>query len=432
MINFSNALLQSSVNSFGSTAMAGYTAANNVLGFLYSAVNAVTQACMSFTSQNYSVGNKENGQGLCGLHHPFCRSVCSLGVGAYVFGSQVLGIYTGDPEVIQCGLEILSITTVPYFLCGIMDLIPGALRGMGHSGVPMILSIIGTVGTRVLWIYAFFPQHRSLHFFIYFLSRVLDRYDHYAGGMFLFCAEAVYEAGKTENSIWTEVRAVWVYVYENKRRFQKLLQFLRSPLLCYNLKNAEIKQNRRYSYGEKNTEVMADLFESLKDQWKDEPELLELFKTCYTNTLDTTVKRMEDGTTHVITGDIPAMWLRDSAAQLRPYIFLAKEDREIREIIAGLVSGSSGIFVSILTPMPSTLPPAAPAGKRMIRIRIPGYGRESLRWILSATPYRWPGCSGKIPGVFPSSKAIFRKVSERSWKFSAERRLMKKNQTIVL
>ena len=90
------------------------------------------------------------------------RSV--LGVGAYVFGSQVLGIYTSDPEVIQCGLEILSITTVPYFLCGIMDLIPGALRGMGHSGVPMILSIIGTVGTRVLWIYAFFPHNRSLHF----------------------------------------------------------------------------------------------------------------------------------------------------------------------------------------------------------------------------------------------------------------------------
>ena len=82
---------------------------------------------------------------------------------------------------------------------------------------------------------------------------------------------------------------------------------------------------------------MADLFVSLKEQWKEEPELLELFKTCYTNTLDTTVKKMEDGTTHVITGDIPAMWLRDSAAQLRPYIFLAKEDREIREIIAGLV-----------------------------------------------------------------------------------------------
>ena len=165
VINFSNALLQSSVNSFGSTAMAGYTAANNILGFLYVAVNAVTQACMSFTSQNYSVGKQKRMDRV--LADCMILSVgvsLVLGVGAYVFGSQVLRIYTADTEVIRCGLEILSITTVPYFLCGIMDLIPGALRGMGHSAVPMILSVIGTVGTRVLWIYAFFPQHRSLRF----------------------------------------------------------------------------------------------------------------------------------------------------------------------------------------------------------------------------------------------------------------------------
>ena len=165
VINFSNALLQSSVNSFGSTAMAGYTAANNILGFLYVSVNAVTQACMSFTSQNYSVGKQKRMDRVlldCMILSAGTASV--LGVGAYVFGSQLLGIYTSDQEVIRCGLEILSITTVPYFLCGIMDLIPGALRGMGHSAVPMVLSVIGTVGTRVLWIYVFFPRHRSLYF----------------------------------------------------------------------------------------------------------------------------------------------------------------------------------------------------------------------------------------------------------------------------
>ena len=165
VINFSNAMLQSSVNSFGSTAMAGYTAANNILGFLYVAVNAVTQACMSFTSQNYSVGKQKRMDRVfadCMILSTAVSAV--LGVGAYVFGSQVLRIYTADADVIQCGLEILSITTVPYFLCGIMDLIPGTLRGMGRSAVPMILSVIGTVGTRVLWIYGFFPQHRSLHF----------------------------------------------------------------------------------------------------------------------------------------------------------------------------------------------------------------------------------------------------------------------------
>ncbi|MGI6007075.1 MAG: MATE family efflux transporter [Ruminococcus sp.] len=165
VINFSNALLQSSVNSFGATAMAGYTAANNIIGFLYVAVNAVTQACMSFTSQNYSVRKpKRMDRVLMDCMILSAGVAAVLGIGAYVFGSQLLKIYTGDAEVIQCGLEILSISTVPYFLCGIMDLLPGALRGMGHSAVPMVLSVIGTVGTRIIWIYGFFPRHRSLYF----------------------------------------------------------------------------------------------------------------------------------------------------------------------------------------------------------------------------------------------------------------------------
>ena len=163
VINFSNVLLQSSVNSFGSVAMAGYTAANNIFGFLYVTVNAVTQACMSFTSQNYGVHKfKRMDKVLVDCLIISVVTSFSLGCGAYFFGSEILKIYTADPEVIRCGLEILSYTTVPYFLCGIMDLFPGALRGMGHSGVPMILSVIGTVGTRIVWIFGIFPHHRSL------------------------------------------------------------------------------------------------------------------------------------------------------------------------------------------------------------------------------------------------------------------------------
>ena len=165
VINFSNALLQSSVNSFGSTAMAGYTAANNIIGFLYSAVNAVTQACMSFTSQNYSVGKPKRMERVLVNCIILTVSVsAAMGIGAYAFGGQLLKIYTSEADVIRCGLEVLSITTVPYFLCGIMDLFPGAMRGMGHSGVPMILSVIGTVGTRIVWVYLLFPHHRSLYF----------------------------------------------------------------------------------------------------------------------------------------------------------------------------------------------------------------------------------------------------------------------------
>lgn len=163
VINFSNALLQSSVNSFGSVAMAGYTAANNIFGFLYAAANSVTQACMSFTSQNYGIGKlKRMDKVLINCMILTVGISLILGCGAYFFGPELLKIYTDEPEVIRCGMEILSFTTVPYFFCGIMDLFPGALRGMGHSAVPMILSVIGTVGMRVIWIFMVFPAHRSL------------------------------------------------------------------------------------------------------------------------------------------------------------------------------------------------------------------------------------------------------------------------------
>ena len=169
VINFSNVLLQSSVNSFGSVAMAGYTAANNIFGFLYTSVNSVTQACMSFTSQNYGAGKtKRMDRVLIDCLILSCAFSLTMGCCAWFFGPQLLRIYTESSAVISCGVEILSFTTVTYFLCGIMDLIPGALRGMGRSAVPMILSIIGTVGTRIVWIFWIFPYHRSLD--ILFLS----------------------------------------------------------------------------------------------------------------------------------------------------------------------------------------------------------------------------------------------------------------------
>ena len=144
VINFSNVLLQSSVNSFGSIAMAGYTAANNIFGFLYVTVNAVTQACMSFTSQNYGVGKwKRMDRVLIDCLILSFVAMMILGNSAYFFGPKLLTIYTSNSKVIQCGMEILLYTTVTYFLCGFMDLFPGALRG-------------------IVWIFWIFPNHRSL------------------------------------------------------------------------------------------------------------------------------------------------------------------------------------------------------------------------------------------------------------------------------
>lgn len=165
IINFSNVLLQSSVNSFGSVAMAGYTAANNIFGFLYVSVNSITQACMSFTSQNYGVRKfKRMDKVLLECLGLTVIVALVLGGGSYLFGAELMHIYTKSTKVIECGVDIMLYTTVTYFLCGIMDLLPGALRGMGYSTVPMILSVIGTVGTRIVWIYVIFPCHRSLDF----------------------------------------------------------------------------------------------------------------------------------------------------------------------------------------------------------------------------------------------------------------------------
>ena len=173
VINFSNILLQSSVNSFGGVAMAGYTAANNVFGFMYAIVNSFAQTCMNFMSQNYGAKKLDRMDKVVRDCIFLSVSVTLVvGICVYIFGEPILGIYTNSPEVIKYGMEVFLYTTSTYFICGLMDLFPGAMRGMGYSTVPMILSIIGTVGMRVFWIYCIFPFHHSLD--ILFISYPLS------------------------------------------------------------------------------------------------------------------------------------------------------------------------------------------------------------------------------------------------------------------
>ena len=173
VISFSNTLLQSSVNSFGSIAMAGYTAANSILGFLFMTVNSITQAAMSFTSQNLGAVKMKRIDWVL-IDCMILEFVFAFALGglAFVFGRNLLGIYTTDAEVVEAGMQIASVTFLPYFFCGFMDLVPGIMRGLGHAFVPMILSMIGTVGVRIAWIFLYFPNHRSLRelFYSYPLS----------------------------------------------------------------------------------------------------------------------------------------------------------------------------------------------------------------------------------------------------------------------
>ena len=165
IFSVSNIFIQSGINSFGEDAIAGASVGLNFEYFTYAIACAFAQGAVTFTSQNYGVRKtKRMDKVLLDCIILSFTFSFTLGCGAYFFGNELLRLYTSDPDVIQCGIEILAYTTVPYFCCGIMDLIPGALRGMGHSGVPMILSIIGTVGTRIVWIFGLFPHNRSLSF----------------------------------------------------------------------------------------------------------------------------------------------------------------------------------------------------------------------------------------------------------------------------
>ena len=185
VINLSNALLQSSVNSFGSVAMAGYTAANNIFGFLYMSVNAVTQSCMSFTSQNYGVKKlKRMDRVLLDCMILSVGVTLTLGCGAYFFGPELLKIYTSDADVIRCGVEVLAFTTVPYFCCGIMDLLPGApgngiFRSTYDSFDYRYRRNQDCVDLRT------FPCTQVFEFPVYFLSGILDPYDPHAGSVLL-------------------------------------------------------------------------------------------------------------------------------------------------------------------------------------------------------------------------------------------------------
>lgn len=163
LFSISNVLIQSSVNSFGSIVMAGNTAASNVEGFVYTAMNSFSQTIISFTGQNYGARKYKN----IGKILLLCQGMVTLtgillGNLAYFFGDKVLLLYSSDAEVIQYGLLRMSIICTSYFLCGIMDVMAGALRGMGYSLVPMFVSLTGACLFRIVWIYTVFRQYQSL------------------------------------------------------------------------------------------------------------------------------------------------------------------------------------------------------------------------------------------------------------------------------
>lgn len=165
LFSVSNVIIQSSINSFGDIVMSGNAAAGNIEGFVYVCLNAYHQTAVNYVGQN--AGAKKYKRVLKILL--ICLLLVTLtgvvfGGTVYLLGPKLLSVYiTDSAEAISYGIIRMSFICLPYFLCGLMDVSTGALRGMGASLAPMIISILGVCGIRITWIYTIFrmPQFHT-------------------------------------------------------------------------------------------------------------------------------------------------------------------------------------------------------------------------------------------------------------------------------
>lgn len=182
VFSISNVLIQSSINSFGSLVMAGSTAAGNIEGFVYTGMNAFYQTALSFTGQNMGAKKYERVgkiMRICVLSVAAVGTV--LGSAGMIFARPLLSIYTTDPQVIEYGVNRMLLVCLPYMICGVMDTLVGSMRGMGYSILPMIVSLTGACGLRVVWILTVFAANHTLTtlFLIYPVSWTITGLAHF-------------------------------------------------------------------------------------------------------------------------------------------------------------------------------------------------------------------------------------------------------------
>ena len=166
LFSISNVMIQSSINSFGKIAMTGNAAAGNIEGFVYTTMNSFHQTALNFTGQNYGAGKYDRIKKIMFICLTLVFTV-GLTTGSLVrlFGKPLLSIYiTDNPEAIKYGLLRMTCICLPYFLCGLMDVTTGLIRGLECSLAPMIITVVGVCGMRILWIYTVFriPAYHTL------------------------------------------------------------------------------------------------------------------------------------------------------------------------------------------------------------------------------------------------------------------------------
>ncbi len=162
VFSLSNVVIQSAVNSFGSTIVAGNSAASNLEGFVYTAMNAFAQAAVTFTSQNMGARRYDNLDRVM-RNCLLCAAATGLvlGGGASLLGEQLLHFYSSDEAVVAAGLARMHIICTTYLLCGCMDVLASCLRGRGYSVLPMVVSLVGSCLLRLVWIATIFQLFRS-------------------------------------------------------------------------------------------------------------------------------------------------------------------------------------------------------------------------------------------------------------------------------
>lgn len=163
LFSLSNVFIQSSVNLFGDIVVAGNSAAGNLEGFVYIAMNSVYQGTISFVSQNVGAMKFKRVPRVVLTAQILVIAVgLVMGNAIVIFGKFFLGLYTDNPAVVEAGMVRLLYICVLYALCGMMEVMVGALRGIGYSVMPMIVSLIGACALRLVWLATVF-QIEAFH-----------------------------------------------------------------------------------------------------------------------------------------------------------------------------------------------------------------------------------------------------------------------------
>ena len=160
LFSISNVIIQSSVNSFGSVVMSGSSAGANIEGFVYISMNAFYQTALNFIGQNVGARKIERVKRVLGLTL-LLVGICGfcLGTLACIFANPLLSIYLpNSTEAVQYGILRMTYVCGLYFICGLMDVMTGTMRGMGASVTPLITAVLGVCGFRIVWLYTIFQM----------------------------------------------------------------------------------------------------------------------------------------------------------------------------------------------------------------------------------------------------------------------------------